>query len=245
LGSGGKDLILDVVPLLDGRFCGAASGTDRFDDRSASFDPLVPEVLGNDGIIARPAKGEFGRISRMLELGAHGIMYPRCESAAEAKQVVNAAKFAPIGKRGFDGSNPDAEFCLTPMADYVRIANENTFVLIQIEDPEAVDRAEEIAAVDGVDAIMLGPGDLSVLSGIPGQLDHPTIVKAFEKIAQAAKNAGKNWASITLSLDHARQLRDMGAMLLFHSADIIMVKQGLERIQREFATLGFKPRTVR
>src|SRR5262245_33080458 len=100
---------------------------------------------GSD-IIARPGKGEFMRMARMLEAGATGIMYPRCDSAEEAREVVKWAKFAPLGKRGFDGAGPDVPYILTPMQQYVREANEQTFVLIQLEEPHAVERAEEIAA---------------------------------------------------------------------------------------------------
>src|SRR5688500_18912834 len=71
--------------------------------------------VGNADVVARPAKGEFMRMGRMLEAGATGIMYPRCDSPEEAREVVKWAKYAPIGKRGFDGSNPDAPYCMTPM----------------------------------------------------------------------------------------------------------------------------------
>src|SRR5215204_4389789 len=94
--------------------------------------------VGGADIVARPAKGEFMRLGRMLEAGATGIMYPRCDSAEEAREVVKWAKYAPIGKRGFDGSGPDVPYILTPMEQYVREANEQTFVLIQVEEPHAV-----------------------------------------------------------------------------------------------------------
>ncbi len=194
--------------------------------------------VGGADIIARPARGEFTRLQRMLEAGAQGIMYPRCASAEEARQVVEAVKFAPQGRRGCDASNPDAQYCLVPQAQYVRRANEETFIIIQLEEPEAIERAEEIAAVEGIDALMLGPGDLSVLTGIPAQMDHPTIQKAFETVAAGARNAGKHLASVTFSAEHAKKMLDMGARILFHGADILLIKAGLERIQREFAAIG-------
>src|SRR5262245_10941379 len=122
-------------------------------------------------IVARPAKGEFMRMARMLEAGATGIMYPRCDGPDEAREVVRWAKFAPLGQRGFDGIGPDAPYCTMPFADYIAEANQQTFVLIQIEDPKAVEQAEAIASVAGVDMLMLGPADFSVLSGIPGRFD--------------------------------------------------------------------------
>ena len=98
--------------------------------------------VGASDIMARPAKGEFMRMSRLLEAGAQGIMYPRCESAAEAAEVVRWCKFHPLGTRGIDGGNPDMPYCSMPLTDYLREANEQTFVVVQIEDPGAVEQAE-------------------------------------------------------------------------------------------------------
>jgi 4-hydroxy-2-oxoheptanedioate aldolase len=186
-------------------------------------------------IIARPGKGEFMRMSRMLEMGATGIMYPRCGSVEEAREVVRWAKFAPIGERGFDGSGADARYCTIPMADYIRQANQQTFVLIQIEDPNVLQHAEAIAAVPGVDMIMLGPADFSVLSGIPGQFDHPSVAAAIQTIANAAKKAGKHWVSTCGTLEAARRVTEMGCRLVLYGADIVMVKNGLEEIRRSFS----------
>jgi 4-hydroxy-2-oxoheptanedioate aldolase len=190
-------------------------------------------------VVARPGKGEFARMARMLEAGAQAIMYPRCDNAEEAAEVVKWAKFAPLGKRGFDGSGADAAYCTQPLESYIRHANEQTLLIIQLEDPSAIEKAESIARVEGVDAIMFGPADFSLLCGIAGQFDHPRIASATRRIAEAAKAAKKEWACPAGSPDHARQLLDMGARLLFHMADIVMVKNGLEAIQREFGPLGF------
>jgi 4-hydroxy-2-oxoheptanedioate aldolase len=177
----------------------------------------------------------------MLEAGATGIMYPRCDDAQEAKEVVKWAKFAPQGRRGSDLGNPDAPYCMMPLADYVKMANDQTFVLIQVEEPKAVEQAEAILAVDGVDMMLLGPGDFGVLTGIPGQYDHPSIMKAIEKVAKAAKNTGKNWAAIAFSPEHGKLMTEMGARLLFHGADIIHVKTALEGIRENFAkTVGIQ-----
>jgi 4-hydroxy-2-oxoheptanedioate aldolase len=195
--------------------------------------------VGSTDIMVRPAKGEYMRMGRLLEAGAQGIMYPRCSDAAEAREVVTWAKFAPLGKRGFDGANPDNPYCAMPMVEYLQAANEHTFLVIQIEDDTAVANAEAIAAVEGVDVLFFGPGDFSVLAGIPGQFDHPRLQQAMRTIADAARKAGKHWGMPCWSPDQPRQLLDMGARFLCHGADIIMVKKGLEDIQRRFGPLGF------
>lgn len=196
--------------------------------------------VGCADILARPAKGEFMRMSRMLEMGAQGIMYPRCNSAEEAAEVVRWTKFAPQGERGVDSAGADALYCARPLTEYLEHANRETFLVIQLEEPAAVDEAEAIAAVDGVDAIMLGPGDFSILAGIPGEMDHPRVQQATERIAAAARNTGKHWGKPTPTAEAARVCLELGARLLFHGADLLMVKEGLERIQRDFAPLGIR-----
>ena len=167
-------------------------------------------------------------------------MYPRCSDASEAEEVVRWAKFAPLGERGFDGAGADAFYTGIPMDEYVKDANEETFVVIQLEDPKAIEQAEAIAAVEGVDVIMLGPADFSVLSGIPGQFDHPSIEKSLNKIAQAAANTGKHWASTAADANSAKGLLQRGAGMILHNADICMVKKGLEIMRDDFSKLGFQ-----
>ncbi len=197
--------------------------------------------VGGTDIVARPGKGEFMRLGRLLELGASGIMYPRCDSAAEAAEVVKWAKFAPVGKRGFDGSGPDVPYILTPMQQYLQEANQNTFVIIQIEEPHALNEVEEIFAVPGVDMVMLGPADFSVLTGIPGEFNHPSIRAGIERVAAAAKKAGKNWAATCGSLEIAKNYIEMGCRLVFHGCDLVYVMQGFQRLAADVgATLGLK-----
>jgi 4-hydroxy-2-oxoheptanedioate aldolase len=195
--------------------------------------------VGTSDIMVRPAKGEFMRLGRMLEAGAQGILYPRCDDAQEARQAVTWSKFAPLGKRGFDGGNPDMPYCSMPMAEYLKAANEQTFVVIQIEDQHALENARAIAEVEGVDALFFGPADFSILSGIPGQFDHPMLGDAMRKIADAARRAGKHWGMPSGSLEQTRELLDLGARFICHGADIIMIKNGLEQIQGQFGPLGF------
>jgi 4-hydroxy-2-oxoheptanedioate aldolase len=195
--------------------------------------------VGTADILVRPAKGEFMRMGRMLEMGAQGVMYPRCDNAEEAREVIRWAKFAPLGKRGFDGGNPDALYCSMDIPEYVRLANQQTFIVIQLEEQSAIDQAERIAAVEGVDAIFFGPGDFTVLSGIAGQLDHPLVQSSIRKIADAARRTGKHWGMPCFGPEHARQLLDLGARFLCHGCDLIFVKEGLERIQQQFKPLGF------
>ena len=192
---------------------------------------------GTSDIISRPAKGEWMRMSRMLEAGATGIMYPRCDNASEAREVVRWCKFAPMGERGFDGGNPDVPYCMMDIAEYVRLANEETFIVIQIENEKAVEEAEAILAVEGVDGVMLGRADFTVLSGIPGQFDHPRVQNALDRIAQAAANTGKHWGTTVRDPHRAQQLAEAGARMHFTGADLVAVKNELEKVVSEWTVM--------
>jgi 4-hydroxy-2-oxoheptanedioate aldolase len=195
--------------------------------------------IGESDVVARPAKGEFMRLGRLLEAGAQGIMYPRCDDAAEAAEVIKWAKFPPLGKRGCDGGNPDMPYCSMPLEQYLREANRETFVVIQIEEESALRNVDEIAAVDGVRVIFLGPGDFSSLGGFAGQWDHPRLQQACEQIATAARRHGKHWGRPVFSVADAKKCIAMGARFLAHCSDMNLVKNGLERIQHDFAPAGF------
>lgn len=195
--------------------------------------------VGGADVVARPAKGEFMRMGRLLEAGAQGIMYPRCDSAEEAAEVVKWAKFPPHGRRGLDGGNPDAPYCTVPADRYIRRANEQTFIVIQIEEPHAVENARAIGAVDGVDVLFLGPNDYAALSGFPGQLDHPVVDRALRRLAHAAAETGKAWGTVCRSAEHARELLDRGATFVAYGADIVLLRQAYERMQAAFGAAGF------
>jgi 4-hydroxy-2-oxoheptanedioate aldolase len=194
--------------------------------------------VGTADVLCRPAKGEFLRMSRMLEAGAQGIMYPRCDDAAEAREVVRWAKFAPLGQRGIDGSSPDAPYGSMRLTEYLQAANEQTFVAIQVEDQGGVNHAREIAAVEGVDVVFLGPGDFSILSGVPGQFDHPLVQAAIRDVAAAAQAAGKHWGMPCNTPEDSARLISLGARFFFHGTDILLLKSAFEDIQRRFEAVG-------
>lgn len=195
--------------------------------------------VGSADVLARPAKGEFMRMGRLLEAGATGILYPRCSDAEEAAEVVRWCKFAPQGERGYDGSSPDNPFRFMAPAEYVEAANRETFIIVQLEEPAAIERADEIIAVEGIDGLMLGPADFSVLSGIPGQVDHELVTAAMDKIARAADSAGKHWGRTSTSFDDTKRFLDMGARLVFQGSDVMSMKKALGELRTGALELGF------
>ena len=193
--------------------------------------------VGTSDLMARPAKGEFMRMGRLLEAGAHGILYPRCDDADEARQVVRWSKFAPLGTRGFDGGNADMPYCSMDTVEYITKANAETWIVIQIEDPKALEHVDEIAAVEGVDVIMLGPADFSILSGIPGQFSHPKIEEGLKAIQKACDRHGKAWGTVAGTPQRVQELVDRGALWTTCGCDLIWVMNGIKQAKQDLANL--------
>ena len=195
--------------------------------------------VGGADVMARPAKGEFMQIGRLLEAGATGILYPRCDNAVEAREVVRWAKFAPLGERGCAGTSPDAPYDMIDRAQYVREANQQTWLAIQIESPGAIRHTRAIAEVEGVDVVFFGLGDFAVLSGIPGQFKHPQVTEAMRTVCSETLAAGKRFGTVGLNVEHTTHLLDMGASLVCSGVDLLWVKRGLEEMRSQYGPLGF------
>ncbi len=179
----------------------------------------------------RPPTLEKTRLYRYLEDGATGLMVPHVSTPEKARMLVDAVKFPPLGDRGLDGAGLDSDFYLHGDVDYVEHANRETFLVVQIETPEAVANVRDIAAVSGVDGLFVGPGDLGL------RLKHDgggmTLEDAFAQVAAAAAEHGKGWGS-PVGAGDIRRRRDQGAQLLAHGNDFIAMMQMLERCAGEF-----------
>ena len=202
------------------------------------IDPiaLACRATGID-LMVRILKDGYMAPMRALEAGANGIMVPHCRSAAEARQWVEWTRFPPLGKRGFDGAGADADYFLAPPLDHLRHANEQTFLVLQIEDREAVDCIDEIAAVPGFDILFVGPGDLTISYGVPMQTDHPLVQGAIDRVAAACAKHGKWWGMPTGSPEAAQSLLDRGARMITCTGDHGLLVNGLVEAQRRFAGL--------
>ena len=131
-------------------------------------------------------------IQRVLDAGALGIIAPGVRSAEEARAVVAAAKYAPLGDRGAGGALPHLEFRPFPTAEANAALNDATMVIVQFESAEAVENAEEIAAVEGVDMVLIGINDLLADLGLAGQFDHPKVREAYARAIAACRKYGKH-----------------------------------------------------
>ncbi|HXO03661.1 MAG TPA: aldolase/citrate lyase family protein [Stellaceae bacterium] len=141
--------------------------------------------------IARVTSHDPHDATRILDCGAQGVMVPHIQNAKEAKAIVEACLYAPKGHRSAFGSGPALGYAAIPQAEVCKILNEETVLMAMIETPEAVENAEEIAAVEGIDVLHIGASDLSTEMGIPGQYSSDRMRAAFEKVAGAARRHSK------------------------------------------------------
>ena len=172
--------------------------------------------------------------ARLLEDGASGLMIPHCSTANDARRAVELAKFPPLGDRGLDMAGPDGDYLTADLQDYLVHANNETFVVVQIEDMEAVENVDEIAAVEGVDILFIGPMDLTLSMGIPGQTNHPEVQAMVDRVAQAAADHGTHWGSSLGSGEAARSYFERGARFFNIRSDIRVMLQGFSAIKKDF-----------
>src|SRR3972149_4592204 len=130
-------------------------------------------------------------ISRVLDGGALGVLAPHVETPEEAQAIVSSARFAPLGERSTGGGLPQLRYRHWPQEDVVKVMNDATVVLVQIESPAAVECAGEIAGVPGVDGFMVGANDLCAGYGIPGAHRHELIRSAYARVIAPAGEGGK------------------------------------------------------
>jgi 4-hydroxy-2-oxoheptanedioate aldolase len=191
------------------------------------------KVHGADTLV-RVRRGSYSDLILPLEMDATGIMVPHIMSLKDAQQVAWYTKFHPLGRRPVDGGNADGKYCMIPLETYLREANEQRFVLIQIEDPEPLAELEQIAALPGIDVLFFGPGDFSQGIGAPGAWDDPRIAEARKRIAKVARQNGK-FAGTVGSLGNLNELVGLGYQFVSIGADVLALTDYFGGIVKGFA----------
>ena len=179
----------------------------------------------NTAALVRVESSERQRIHRVLDVGAEGVMCPHINNSAEAKKVVSGLRYPPEGNRGVAKMVRATGFGKN-FNDYSATANENIVGVVQIETGEALKHLDEIAAVDGVDVLFIGPADLTMSLGIFGQFDHPLFVDALKATVSAAQKAGKAAGILLFNPDHYNTYYEMGIRMIACGADATFVADG-------------------
>lgn len=204
------------------------------DAEHAPFDRLSADAcLGmaralNYPALVRIPEGTPAAILKMLDSGANGVIVPHVNSVEKAQAVAQAAHFGH-GGRGFAGSTRWAGYATRPMADVLQQDKDETVVLAQIEEPEAVDNIDAIAAVEGIDALFVGPADLAVCYGLTDPAA-PQVRDAIRKVGIAAKKHGKCMVTFAPNTSWVPDLKALGVTMFFIGSEHAFVMTGANEV---------------
>jgi 4-hydroxy-2-oxoheptanedioate aldolase len=181
---------------------------------------------------------DYCTLMRPFEAGCSGVMVAQVRTLADVKQAVAWSKYPPRGVRGYFGANYETGFGRTDMATQVAAANRDRWLAIQIETAESVEIIDQIAALEGVDWLFVGPADLSVALGVPGDFLHAKCIEVLKRVDAAVKKAGKSWGTLSRDPEHARRCRELGCQLFSVFGDVDCLRVGLEALEKSFAELA-------
>ena len=193
--------------------------------RAAESVGLVPVV--------RIADVTHKEIQRAADCGAQGLIIPCLRSVDDFKKAVDLAKYTPVGNRGFIKGRGtgfgNAEWAKGSMEDYFAKSNEKLMLIPQCETVEALEQIETIAALPGVDAIFIGPYDLSTTMGIPGQFANPELIEAERRVKKACDAAGKPCYILSMTEEEGSRLLNEGYAGVAHSLDFVLFTEAYTR----------------
>jgi len=215
---------LDLL-LIDGEHSANTLESIQLQLQVVAAFPVCPLV--------RVPFGDAVVIKQVLDLGAQNLIVPMVSSAEQAAALVQAVRYPPQGVRGV-GSALARSSRWNRVDDYLAQANDSVSLTVQIESAEAVEQADEILAVDGVDAVFVGPADLSASLGLLGQQGHPTVVSTVERVLDAAAAAGKPAGVNAFDPVMAEHYLDRGASFVLVGADVSLLARASEQLGERF-----------
>lgn len=186
--------------------------------------------------IVRVASMEYALVARALDCGAMGVIFPRVEDRDLLERAVSWTKFPPVGVRGFGLAPTSVNYEKATIPQIAAHMNNETIVVLQIETQKAVDICDELLSVPGLDAVMVGPVDLSISLGVPGDFEHPKMVAAMEKIRDSCLKNGVAPGTQTRNLALAKFWRERGMKLLGCSSDTGMLYEKAAELARAMAS---------
>jgi len=176
-------------------------------------------------------------VLKYMEMGARGILLPNAETVEQAKALVDYAKYYPMGNRGVSLLRAHTGFeKIDSATDYMKKANDETILMVQIESPKAVENIDNLLDVEGIDAAFVGPNDLSQSMGIMGQTDNPRFIAAIDKVIEAARKRHKFSGIHMMSVEALEPWVKKGMTLNFWANDVIMMmsaaRAGLAKLKK-------------
>ncbi len=173
--------------------------------------------------IVRVPDLQYALVARALDCGGEGVIFPRVESPELLERTVSWTKFPPVGMRGCGLTPLHIDFEAASIAQIMEHSNAETLVVLQIETVKALEARDELLSVKGVDAVMVGPVDLSISLGVPGEFEHPKMIDAVEKIFASCVAHGVAPGAQARNAALAKRWKEMGALFLGCSSEIQML----------------------
>ncbi len=205
-----------------------------FDDAKMAGMLINAKVAGIPAIV-RVACPQREFVLKYMDMGAAGLLLPNTETAEQAKALVEYSKYAPLGNRGVSLTRAHTLYEPVKAVDYMKRANEETILMVQIESPIGVKNINDILSIEGIDCAFVGPNDLSQSLGIMGQMDNPILVEAIDRVIVSAKDHGK-FSGIHMSdIARIKGWIDKGMTFNLWSADTLMImsaaRMGLKELK--------------
>ena len=192
---------------------------------------MLQAVAGRSAAIIRVATNSEREIKKILDIGADGIIAPQVNTADEARHVVACCKYPPQGIRGVGLAR--AQGYGRSFADYMETANDSIAVIIQAEHIDAVNNIDQIVEVDGIDAVFIGPYDLSASMGLMGQVDHPEMVEAIDRVGRACQQRNISLGYFGTTAESVQDYVHKGYHLICAGTDAGFVCAGAEQMLQD------------
>ena len=186
------------------------------------------ELRGMD-VIARLTNVERTTVLRTLDIGVSGVLAPQVNDLATARAFIEACLYPPLGCRGF-GLTRASGYGAAPVQEYIAEANSDLLRIVQCETEQAVREVESIASIDGLDLIFVGPYDLSLSLGVPGDKFHPKMIEAVDKVLAVCKKTNKPAGIFVSSPEEARTRIEQGFTFLAYSLDVLIFAAAVKNI---------------
>ncbi|MEC7880733.1 MAG: aldolase/citrate lyase family protein [Chloroflexota bacterium] len=190
---------------------------------------MIANGTGVDPIV-RVGENNERLILRALDVGATGVQVPQINVKQDAIDVVNAAKYDPIGHRGLSIFTRAGDYFVNKGKDHTDIQNDKTMTIVHIEGKKGLDNLDEIMEVDGIDVLFLGPYDISQSLGVPGQVTDKKVADAMKVAADKARSAGRAVGSYAKDVEMGKWLKDLGVQYISINTDSTIYMQGCEAI---------------
>jgi 2-dehydro-3-deoxyglucarate aldolase/4-hydroxy-2-oxoheptanedioate aldolase len=182
--------------------------------------------------IVRVAELSYSLIARALDCGAEGVLFPRVEDPRVLEEAVSWTKYPPVGVRGMGLTPLHVDFEAVSIAQIMEHMNREQMVVLQIETVRALEAREELLSVPNVDTVMIGPVDLSISLGVPGEFEHPKMLAAVEKIVESCIAHGVVPGAQARSISLAQRWREMGMLFVGCSSETAMLFDSAKTISK-------------